>query len=174
MCLVILIYYTSEPVLYLFAGKGRVSLNLVHRYGPCFQQEGGDKQKIPSPREILEQDQARVKWLHSRISKYTGRSDKKNTNEVVIPATLNDSLGTFNYIVRVGFGTPPQFVPLVFDTGSDITWLQCDPFCRNGNCHPQKDPIFNAEASYTYVSMSCSTTVCSSFTPSIGKLNLLI
>lgn len=36
-------------------------------------------------------------------------------------------LGSGNYIVKVGFGTPTREFNLIFDTGSDITWLKCGP-----------------------------------------------
>lgn len=118
-----------------------------------------------------EQDQARVKWIQTRISKYRDRSGQKSPNAGSIAADVGISMNTLTYVVRVGLGIPVQYVSMAFDAGSDITWLQCDPFCQSGQCHSQKDPIFNAPGSITYTNVSCLAPICSTFEPGTGKLN---
>ncbi|GAV77594.1 Asp domain-containing protein, partial [Cephalotus follicularis] len=64
------------------------------------------------------------------------------------------------YVVTVGFGTPKKELPLVFDTGSDLTWTQCEPCVKY--CYQQTQPIFDptASASYANISPGCSSSTC--------------
>ncbi|XP_048539440.1 aspartyl protease family protein At5g10770-like [Triticum urartu] len=67
--------------------------------------------------------------------------------------TIPDVPGTsgFNiteFVVVVGFGTPSQPSALLFDTGSDLSWVQCQP-CT-GHCYQQNDPLFDPTKSSTY------------------------
>ncbi|KAJ0090094.1 hypothetical protein Patl1_12628 [Pistacia atlantica] len=140
-----------------------VIFELVHRYGPCFQHKGGYKPNFPSQREILLQDQSRFKWIQSRFSEYSGRSDKKNTNAATIPISNGEFLNTLNYVVRVGLGTPVQYVLLTLDTGSDLLWTQCEPPCSTGNCYQQNEPKFDTRESITYTNISCSAPMCETF-----------
>lgn len=67
------------------------------------------------------------------------------------------TIGTGNYIVRVGFGTPSSGMFLLIDTGSDITWIQCDP-CPQ--CYKQQDSLFQPAGSATYKPLPCNSTTC--------------
>lgn len=78
---------------------------------------------------------------------------------VDIPLTSGSSVGVGNYVIKLGLGTPPKFYPMVVDTGSSLTWLQCEPCLEY--CHPQIGPIFNPKASATYQPLSCDTLECS-------------
>jgi len=40
------------------------------------------------------------------------------------------------YVVTICIGTPPQYLTVLFDTGSDLTWVKCTP-CAAGSCHAQ-------------------------------------
>ncbi|KAI4975441.1 hypothetical protein ZWY2020_049048 [Hordeum vulgare] len=78
--------------------------------------------------------------------------------------TIPDVPGTSGYnitefIVVVGFGTPPQPSALLFDTGSDLSWVQCKP-CT-GHCYQQRDPLFDPTKSSTYNVVRCGTPECS-------------
>jgi len=48
---------------------------------------------------------------------------------------------------------------LTFDTGSDLSWLQCQP-CT-GHCYQQHDPLFDPAKSSTYSAVRCGTPECS-------------
>ncbi|XP_037457324.1 aspartyl protease family protein At5g10770-like [Triticum dicoccoides] len=93
--------------------------------------------------------------------------------------TIPDVPGTSGYnitefIVIVGFGTPPQPSALLFDTGSDLSWVQCQP-CAAGHCYQQRDPLFDPTKSSTYevemLTFSSSRTF-SSFPFGCGTTNL--
>ena len=75
-------------------------------------------------------------------------------------ATIPDrpDLETVEFVVVVGFGTPAQPATLMFDTGSDVSWIQCQP-CT-GHCYKQDDPLFDPSRSSTYGVVPCGTPAC--------------
>ncbi|GLJ14276.1 hypothetical protein SUGI_0229510 [Cryptomeria japonica] len=44
-----------------------------------------------------------------------------------IPLASGQAINTGNYIIKLGFGTPPQSFYTLLDTGSDIAWIPCNP-----------------------------------------------
>nr|CAD1843097.1 unnamed protein product [Ananas comosus var. bracteatus] len=110
-----------------------------------------------SHEQIIDNDRARVDSLHHRLSTASNVAGKGGLLDVSIPAHTGNLLSTGNYIVNVGIGTPKQDFSVVFDTGSDISWIQCNP-CNH--CYPQKDPLFDPAKSSTYSSISCSSDEC--------------
>lgn len=146
------------------------SLKVVHKNGPC-SQLNQDKTKIPTDVEILEQDQLRAEFIqYSRHSKRLGgkvlRRKSESKGSANIPANLGRSFRTNNYIVTVGLGTPKRSLTLAFDTGSDLTWTQCQP-CA-GSCYDQDDVIFNPSHSSTYTNITCSSPLCSQLLSATG------
>lgn len=77
------------------------------------------------------------------------------------------SLGSGNYLVSVGLGTPKKTLSLIFDTGSDLTWTQCQPCARS--CYKQQDPIFDPKTSKSYSNISCTSTTCSQLSSATGN-----
>ncbi|KAL3624866.1 Aspartyl protease protein 2 [Castilleja foliolosa] len=67
------------------------------------------------------------------------------------------SQGSGEFFTRIGVGTPPKYLYMVLDTGSDVVWLQCSP-CRN--CYTQTDPIFNPNNSTSFKSVPCGSPLC--------------
>ncbi|KAK3194614.1 hypothetical protein Dsin_025924 [Dipteronia sinensis] len=65
--------------------------------------------------------------------------------------------GSGEYFTRLGVGTPPRYVYMVLDTGSDIVWLQCSP-CKK--CYSQTDPVFNPSKSRSYAKVACGSPMC--------------
>ncbi|KAL5201281.1 hypothetical protein ABZP36_035635 [Zizania latifolia] len=140
------------------ASSNSSALRVVHRHGPCSprQARGG----APSHAEILERDQARVNSIHRKVSAAAAASvinPARATKDVSLPAKRGISLGTGNYIVSVGLGTPAKEFSVVFDTGSDLSWVQCQP-CKD--CYDQQDPLFDPEQSSTYSAVPCDAQEC--------------
>ncbi|KAG2635756.1 aspartyl protease family protein At5g10770-like isoform X2 [Panicum virgatum] len=136
------------------------ALSVVHRHGPCsplLARAGG----APSHVEILERDQDRVDSIHRRAagaaSSAAAVDAARASKGVSLPARRGVSLGTGNYIVSVGLGTPKRDFSVVFDTGSDLSWVQCRP-C-NG-CYEQQDPLFDPAQSSTYAAVPCGDPQC--------------
>ncbi|PUZ71223.1 hypothetical protein GQ55_2G297300 [Panicum hallii var. hallii] len=67
------------------------------------------------------------------------------------------SLGTNNYVVTVGLGTPARYFTVEFDTGSDLSWVQCKP-CKD--CYEQNDPLFDPAKSRTFSTVPCGAREC--------------
>lgn len=67
----------------------------------------------------------------------------------------------------MALGTPAKSLTLVFDTGSDLTWTQCEPCARS--CYEQQDPIFDPSKSTSYSNISCSSSQCSSLPSATGN-----
>ncbi|KAF3792337.1 ASPARTIC PROTEASE IN GUARD CELL 1 protein [Nymphaea thermarum] len=143
--------------------QGRGALKLVHRHGPCspFSASAANGSQLTLT-EILQQDQSRVQWIHSRAS--SSPSYNKQVQDpfqaeatAQLPARPGASLSTGNYIVTVGLGTPKQAFNLIFDTGSDLTWVQCEPCI---SCYPQQGPRFNPAFSSTYQRVACTAPEC--------------
>ncbi|KAL6007235.1 hypothetical protein ACLOJK_032731 [Asimina triloba] len=128
-------------------------LKIIDRDGPCSPLA----EPQASPFQILERDQSRVKWLQSQqLDKAPSQFDAQGVD---LPSRLGTSFGTGNYIVTVGFGTPKKDMTVSFDTGSPLTWIQCQP-CAGG-CYHQQDPIFNPAQSSSYLNISCNSADCS-------------
>eukprot|EP00850_Spirogloea_muscicola_P019154 SM000184S03787 [mRNA] locus=s184:263652:269169:- [translate_table: standard] len=66
-------------------------------------------------------------------------------------------LGLSDYFVNILIGTPPQKVQLTMDTGSDLTWTQCQPCV---SCYQQALPIFRPAASSSFTTLQCGHTSC--------------
>ncbi|GAB4854565.1 hypothetical protein Ancab_023146 [Ancistrocladus abbreviatus] len=139
--------------------KHGATLEVVHRHGPCSKLNSGKANNMPSFTEILERDQARVNSIRSRVSLNSGRSQAVE-KAATLPALDGSTIGSANYIVTIGLGTPKKDLSLIFDTGSDMTWTQCKP-CA-GSCYKQHDHIFDPTKSSTYANISCNSALCSS------------
>ncbi|KAM3380326.1 protein ASPARTIC PROTEASE IN GUARD CELL 1-like [Capsicum galapagoense] len=115
----------------------------------------------------LERDSARVSSLNMKLqlslSNFT-HSDLKpvqtmlQPEELQAPITSGASQGSGEYFTRLGLGEPAKEFYMVLDTGSDITWVQCEP-CSD--CYQQSDPIYNPSGSSTYSRLSCDAAQCS-------------
>ncbi|KAK8919342.1 Protein ASPARTIC PROTEASE IN GUARD CELL 2 [Platanthera zijinensis] len=87
---------------------------------------------------FIDADNARVSSIHFRVKNSGSRSTQMNPSEAQIPLTTGAKLQTLNYIVSIKLGG--NEVTVIADTGSDLTWVQCQP-CSS--CYNQQDPIFN-------------------------------
>ncbi|KAF3944417.1 hypothetical protein ACB098_01G096200 [Castanea mollissima] len=144
----------------------RASLTVVDKHGPC-SQLNHDKVKAPTMTEILEQDQSRVNSIHARLSKKLGLNGFHASKATTIPAKSGSTIGSGNYVVTIGLGTPKRDLTLMFDTGSDLTWTQCKPCLKS--CYQQKEPTFDPSKSSTYSNISCSSSVCSKLSSATGN-----
>ncbi|GFP81602.1 protein aspartic protease in guard cell 1, partial [Phtheirospermum japonicum] len=140
-------------------------LEVVDRHGPCAQTDLKQPFTVPSLAQILVNDQLRVKSIQARAVKPDPTDTNKELHESQNRNKSRDKyaklpalLGTSNYIVTIGLGTPKRNLSLMFDTGSELTWTQCLP-CAH--CYEKKDPIFKPSASSTYSKISCKSKQCS-------------
>ncbi|KAJ1259092.1 hypothetical protein BS78_10G127000 [Paspalum vaginatum] len=132
---------TSRP------GAGR-TLHIIRR--ACQEKTGEHMTASDHYTALLRRDQYRVQSIHRRLA------GAKSTS--TIPAHLGLPFHTDEYVVTVGVGTPPQNLTVLFDTGSDLTWVQCTP-CSDA-CYPQEEPLFNRSNSKTYRDIPCDSPSC--------------
>ncbi|KAI6672070.1 hypothetical protein NL676_006955 [Syzygium grande] len=90
-----------------------------------------------------------------------------NWNQKLQKRLILDDAQTLNYIVTVELGGRKMSV--ILDTGSDLTWVQCQP-CRV--CYNQQDPLFNPSASPSYKSIPCNSSTCQSLEYTTGNLGV--
>ncbi|KAI3835403.1 hypothetical protein MKX03_034493 [Papaver bracteatum] len=151
------------------AQSDKSSMKIVHRQHHCSNshQLNLNEEDIPkSAGKILEnyllQDQIRVNYIQSKFSKNENNSEyfpsRKDSKVSPIPAKSGIPLSIGNYYVNVGFGTPKKDLSLIFDTGSDFTWIQCKPCVVS--CHEQEQPVFDPSQSKTYSNISCNSSEC--------------
>jgi len=144
--------------------KPGVKLRLHHINGACSPLRTADSSSWKDfVFQIFERDQASVNRISSKVR---GRGSYVTPSDVALqPGT---SLGSGEYIVTAGIGTPPQNQFLIIDTGSDVTWTQAQP-CRR--CYSQKGPIFDPSKSSSYKRLPCTSSTCTELTRSEGVEN---
>ncbi|XP_008220869.1 PREDICTED: aspartyl protease family protein At5g10770-like [Prunus mume] len=138
-------------------------LEVVHKHGPCSIFHKSSKTSTTKSddkyhAQILKQDEARVNSIHSRLNYRIQDPFTQSAASTTLPAKSGLLLGTGNYLVTVGLGTPAKQLSLVFDTGSDLTWTQCRPCLRS--CYRQSEPIFDPSLSASYKNLSCTSATC--------------
>jgi hypothetical protein len=65
--------------------------------------------------------------------------------------------GQAEYLMELAIGTPPVPFVALADTGSDLTWTQCQP-CKL--CFAQDTPIYDRNSSSSFSLVSCSSDAC--------------
>uniref|UniRef100_A0A7N0VI44 Peptidase A1 domain-containing protein n=1 Tax=Kalanchoe fedtschenkoi TaxID=63787 RepID=A0A7N0VI44_KALFE len=94
-----------------------------------------------SQMEIIRRAIARSVWRVNMSSSITPNSP---TSDLIRQANI--------FFMKIRLGTPPVDIIAVADTGSDLTWTQCQPCTR---CFPQREPLFNTRASSSYGTIHC-------------------
>lgn len=139
------------------------TLKVVHRHGACHK----SNESPTTTSQILSHDQSRVHSINSRISLNSAKNTLRSSKSTTLPAKSAMSLGAGNYIVTVGLGTPKKQLSLIFDTGSDLTWTQCQPCV--GSCYKQQEAIFDPSLSTSYSNVSCNTPICNQLNSATGN-----
>ncbi|XP_020538478.1 aspartyl protease family protein 2 [Jatropha curcas] len=106
--------------------------------------------------ERLQRDAFRVEALSSVAASAVGAGGRVGTgfSSSVISGLAQ---GSGEYFTRIGVGTPPRYVYMVLDTGSDIVWIQCAP-CNK--CYSQSDPVFDPRKSRSFAGIPCGSPLC--------------
>ncbi|CAN8240481.1 unnamed protein product [Cochlearia groenlandica] len=103
-------------------------------------------------RRALVLDNLRVQSLQLRIKAMT---TEQSVSDTQIPLTSGIKLQTLNYIVTVDLGG--KNMSLIVDTGSDLTWVQCQP-CKS--CYNQQGPLYDPTNSSSYKTVLCNSSTC--------------
>lgn len=114
----------------------------------------------------LERDSARVNSLNAKLQLALNQVKRSDLHPIEVelqpedlstPVSSGISQGSGEYFSRIGVGQPSKPFYMALDTGSDVTWLQCQP-CND--CYQQSDPIFEPSGSSSYSSLSCNAPQC--------------
>lgn len=120
----------------------------------------------------LRRDSARAAALSARATLaadgVTGHQDLHPMNDSAVfgaslaaaiqgPVVSGVGQGSGEYFSRVGIGSPARELYMVLDTGSDVTWVQCQP-CAD--CYQQSDPVFDPSLSSSYAAVPCDSPRC--------------
>ncbi|KAL9245422.1 hypothetical protein vseg_019080 [Gypsophila vaccaria] len=101
----------------------------------------------------LSRDAARANSIFARATR-GGNSTRRDFSSSVVSGLAQ---GSGEYFTRLGVGSPPRYMYMVLDTGSDVVWLQCLP-CQK--CYDQTDRVFNPAQSGSFRSIPCRSKVC--------------
>ncbi|CAI9113835.1 OLC1v1014520C1 [Oldenlandia corymbosa var. corymbosa] len=114
----------------------------------------------------LQSDIIRVQSIQDRIkSLISGPVEAKSQTQIPITSGLN--LHTLNYVVPATLGG--RNMTVIVDTGSDLTWVQCQP-CRI--CYNQPEPLFDPKLSSSYQAIPCKSQACQSLQFATGNSGL--
>ncbi|WJZ85405.1 hypothetical protein VitviT2T_004944 [Vitis vinifera] len=144
----------------------RASLEVVHKHGPCSKLRP-HKANSPSHTQILAQDESRVASIQSRLAKNLAGGSNLKASKATLPSKSASTLGSGNYVVTVGLGSPKRDLTFIFDTGSDLTWTQCEPCV--GYCYQQREHIFDPSTSLSYSNVSCDSPSCEKLESATGN-----
>ncbi|XP_022759589.1 aspartyl protease family protein 2-like [Durio zibethinus] len=110
----------------------------------------------------LQRDALRAETIYSFVSKAVARNPPRapgRRSEFSSSIISGLAQGSGEYFTRLGVGTPPRYLYMVLDTGSDVVWVQCSP-CKK--CYSQTDPIFDPTKSRSFSGIPCGSPLCRS------------
>ncbi|KAH6833848.1 hypothetical protein C2S53_019412 [Perilla frutescens var. hirtella] len=101
--------------------------------------------------ELLQRGTKRDAWRRKKKLQERGIHDDQSGIITPVHAAEGD------FLMDLSIGTPPLSFSAIVDTGSDLTWTQCQP-CQD--CFEQPTPIFDPRTSSSYSNVSCSSKFC--------------
>ncbi|XP_061373131.1 aspartyl protease family protein At5g10770-like [Gastrolobium bilobum] len=139
--------------------KGAIILEMKDR-GHCLEKNTDWNRRH---KKQLVMDGLLVRSIQNQFRKMVS-SQIADASEAQVPLTSGIKLQTLNYIVTMGLGG--QNMTMIVDTGSDLTWVQCEP-CES--CYNQQGPLFKPSTSPSYQSILCNSTTCQSLPFATGN-----
>lgn len=156
----------AKPKAYVQSiNQSSIHLNIYHVHGHGSSLTPNSSSLLS---DVLLHDEEHVKALSDRLAnKGLGSGSAKppksghllEPNSASIPLNPGLSIASGNYYVKLGLGTPPKYYAMILDTGSSLSWLQCQPCAVY--CHAQADPLYDPSVSKTYKKLSCASVECS-------------
>ncbi|KAL6567844.1 hypothetical protein OROGR_001512 [Orobanche gracilis] len=139
------------------------TLEVSYSYGPCSKYST----HAPPLTHILSSDQSRVESIQARFRANTNKVDNGTPNnnnkfkdmKVEVPLQAGDSYNSGLLLVTIGLGSQNTTLHVALDTGSDLTWTQCQR-CRR-SCYIQNDTMFDPNISTSYSGIPCNSHLCS-------------
>ncbi|KAH6767334.1 Eukaryotic aspartyl protease family protein [Perilla frutescens var. hirtella] len=141
----------SEP-----ESESILSLNLHHvdNFSPASNSSPESLFKLRLRRDAV---RAKTLFTIAAVSRANASGKARGAGDFSSSITSGLAQGSGEYFTRIGIGTPPKYVYMVLDTGSDVVWVQCSP-CRK--CYSQTDPLFDPKKSSSFLGVSCVSPLC--------------
>jgi hypothetical protein len=145
-----------------------LTIKLIHRDSPASPLYPGNITLIERIQRLVNQSKARASFLSSMISANTDQTNGSQSihpNEAFRAPIAIQAMST--YMVRLGIGTfnatfparPFKTYHLHMDTGSALTWIQCQDCELPGNhCFPCREPPFPKTISRSYRALPVTCT----------------
>ncbi|XP_009615689.1 aspartyl protease family protein At5g10770-like [Nicotiana tomentosiformis] len=143
--------------------NGATILEMKHK-DYCSRSRGDLNRRL---QQRLVADDIRVQSMQSHIKNISSQQVETLSQTTRIPITSGVPMQTLNYIVTMRLGG--RNMTVIVDTGSDLTWVQCQP-CRL--CYSQPEPLFNPSFSSSYQSVACNSSACQSLVSATGNSGL--
>ncbi|KAH6774326.1 hypothetical protein C2S52_002721 [Perilla frutescens var. hirtella] len=130
--------------------NGGVTVDLIHRdspHSPSYDSSSSNT-RFQRQRSAFDRAFSRKTSLASSLSRSLDSS---------IDAPLTSGGG--EYLMKIKIGTPPVEQLGIADTGSDLTWTQCEPCTQ---CYNQDLPLFDPSRTSSYRPISYESDQCAS------------
>ncbi|XP_020574768.1 aspartic proteinase CDR1-like [Phalaenopsis equestris] len=137
----------------LVRGKQGFSIDLIHRDSPKSPLSVPDSTPPSRLKAAADRSFIRASYFLYSIQNIPSSlsSATNNLNSEIRP-------DSFEYLMRIYVGSPPEPFLAIADTGSDLIWIQCKP-CKY--CFNQTNPDnFDPQASSTYKKITCDADIC--------------
>jgi hypothetical protein len=110
-------------------------------------------------------------WKHPCLQKLdtSSRTQVHHPDAEASPVVARDNVHKGKSLMVIGLGTPIVFNLVTIDTGSTISWVQCQPcqmLCESWTA--EAGPTFDPRNSTTYQRMSCSSRGCADIHEFLG------
>lgn len=158
-----------------------------HGVGPKFQlihrhhrRGGASSSSLERLRRLVHSDTVRLRGISRKVRRRMQENDGYEpacnngssggggggggaSGELPIRSAADEGAG--QYLVKFRVGSPAQKVVLIADTGSDLTWTNCEYRCRGGRCGAadsdrRRRRVFRADRSSSFRTVPCSSTAC--------------
>ncbi|XP_027343023.1 aspartic proteinase CDR1-like [Abrus precatorius] len=126
------------------------SINLIHRDSSMSPLYDSSKTLAELVRNAATRSISRSNRLDFSIDRNESSSPSSSIETIIVP-------DHGEYLMKFSIGTPAIERLGIFDTGSDLTWVQCSP-CKS--CFPQDAPLFDPTQSSTYMDVPCESQPC--------------
>ncbi|KAK6129867.1 hypothetical protein DH2020_036385 [Rehmannia glutinosa] len=132
--------------------NGGITIDLIHRDSPLSPSYNPSKTRFDRLKTTFERSVSRKSSL--KLTSDSVRTTSASLKDFQAPLSANGG----EYLMKVSVGTPPFEILGIADTGSDLTWTQCQPCTQ---CYKQKAPLFDPRKTKTYRTLSCESQPCS-------------
>ncbi|KAH7690493.1 Aspartic peptidase A1 family protein [Dioscorea alata] len=147
------IFNQTSTSLCMKQGSHGFSVELIHSYSPRSPVYNPNITDFDLWVSINYQSDIRIKYFETKTKRNSTSSLLKPTITMRSPVSYVE----YHYLIMFSIGTPQVQVHAIFDIGSKLLWLQCQPCSK---CYKQKDPLLDPSKSSSYNLLPCDAPIC--------------